>query len=169
MEIETIPHSTVYRTDPSLGIGETYTEEGHEGLITRQYAISYVDGEEVGRELLEEIVEPAVDTVVYYPPQRSSEAVAVAAPESAVVGSTLRVYAVAYNAASAGRSPDDPNYGITATGVFVTYGVVAVDPNVIPLGTKMFIPGYGYGVAADTGGAVKGNIIDLGYPDGVAN
>jgi 3D (Asp-Asp-Asp) domain-containing protein len=32
----------------------------------------------------------------------------------------------------------------------------------------MFIPGYGYGVAADTGGAVKGHIIDLGYPDGVA-
>ncbi len=50
----------------------------------------------------------------------------------------------------------------------VTYGIVAVDPNVIPLGTRMFIPGYGYAVAADTGGAVKGYIIDLGFPDGVS-
>ena len=73
-----------------------------------------------------------------------------------------------YTPASAGRPPSDPSYGRTATGVLVTYGVVAVDPNVIPLGTRMFIPGYGYGVAADTGGAVKGYIIDLGYPDGVA-
>jgi 3D (Asp-Asp-Asp) domain-containing protein len=104
---------------------------------------------------------------VYYPPPRSAAEEAITAPETAVVGSTLRVYAVAYNAASAGRSRDDPHYGITATGVFVTFGVVAVDPNVIPLGTRMYIPGYGYGVAADTGGAVKGNIIDLGYPDGV--
>jgi uncharacterized protein YabE (DUF348 family) len=167
VEFETIPHSTVYRTDPSLGIGETYTEEGREGTITRRYAITYVDGEEVGRELIEEIVEPAVDTVVYSPARTASDAVSVVAPETAVVGDTLRVYAVAYNAASAGRSPDDPNYGITATGVRVTYGVVAVDPNVIPLGTKMYIPGYGYGVAADTGGAVKGYIIDLGFPDGV--
>jgi len=38
-----------------------------------------------------------------------------------------------------------------------------VDPSVIPLGTRMYIPGYGYGTAEDTGGAVIGNIIDLGY------
>jgi 3D (Asp-Asp-Asp) domain-containing protein len=51
--------------------------------------------------------------------------------------------------------------------VLVTYGIVAVDPAIIPLGTRMYIPGYGEAVAADTGGAVKGYIIDLGYPDGV--
>ena len=49
----------------------------------------------------------------------------------------------------------------------MTYGIVAVDPAIIPLGTRMFIPGYGEAVAADTGGAVKGYIIDLGFPDGV--
>jgi 3D (Asp-Asp-Asp) domain-containing protein len=51
--------------------------------------------------------------------------------------------------------------GRTATGMPVGPGVVAVDPSVIPLGTKMYVPGYGNGVAADVGGGIKGNIIDL--------
>lgn len=54
--------------------------------------------------------------------------------------------------------------GKTATGVSVGWGVVAVDPSVIPLGTRMTIPGYGAGVAADTGGAVRGAHIDLWFP-----
>ena len=54
--------------------------------------------------------------------------------------------------------------GTTATGVAVGYGIVAVDPSVIPLGTHMTVPGYGEGVAADTGGAVTGARIDLWFP-----
>jgi 3D (Asp-Asp-Asp) domain-containing protein/peptidoglycan hydrolase CwlO-like protein len=54
--------------------------------------------------------------------------------------------------------------GTTATGIPVGWGVVAVDPSVIPLGTRMTIPGYGEGTAADTGGAVVGAIIDLWFP-----
>ena len=54
--------------------------------------------------------------------------------------------------------------GHTSTGVPVGYGIVAVDPSVIALGTKMTIPGYGEGVAADTGGAVAGSHIDLWFP-----
>jgi 3D (Asp-Asp-Asp) domain-containing protein/peptidoglycan hydrolase CwlO-like protein len=54
--------------------------------------------------------------------------------------------------------------GTTATGIPVAWGVVAVDPQVIPLGTRMFVPGYGEGVAADTGSAVTGHIIDLWFP-----
>jgi 3D (Asp-Asp-Asp) domain-containing protein/septal ring factor EnvC (AmiA/AmiB activator) len=54
--------------------------------------------------------------------------------------------------------------GTTATGVSVGWGIVAVDPNTIPLGTHMTIPGYGKGVAADTGGAVVGAHIDLWFP-----
>jgi 3D (Asp-Asp-Asp) domain-containing protein/septal ring factor EnvC (AmiA/AmiB activator) len=68
-------------------------------------------------------------------------------------GRTLTVNATGY--ALAGR---------TATGVSVGWGVVAVDPGVIPLGTRMSIPGYGEGVAADTGGAVRGAHIDLWFP-----
>lgn len=54
--------------------------------------------------------------------------------------------------------------GTTATGIPVGWGVVAVDPAVIPLGTRMFVPGYGEGVAADTGSAVRGAMIDLWFP-----
>lgn len=51
----------------------------------------------------------------------------------------------------------------TASGLKPGFGVVAVDPRFIPLGTRLFIEGYGYAVAGDTGGAIKGNRIDLGF------
>jgi 3D (Asp-Asp-Asp) domain-containing protein len=54
--------------------------------------------------------------------------------------------------------------GRTATGMPVGHGVVAVDPSVIPLGTRMYVPGYGNGVAADVGGGVRGRVIDLWMP-----
>ena len=54
--------------------------------------------------------------------------------------------------------------GTTAVGLQTQHGIIAVDPRVIPLGTKMSVPGYGDGVAADTGSAVKGAIIDLWFP-----
>ena len=54
--------------------------------------------------------------------------------------------------------------GKTASGLPVGVGVIAVDPTVIPLGTRVFVPGYGPAVAADVGSAIKGNIIDLWMP-----
>ena len=54
--------------------------------------------------------------------------------------------------------------GTTSTGLGVGWGVAAVDPSVIPLGTHMTIPGYGEAIAADTGGAVVGSTVDLWFP-----
>jgi 3D (Asp-Asp-Asp) domain-containing protein/peptidoglycan hydrolase CwlO-like protein len=54
--------------------------------------------------------------------------------------------------------------GTTSTGIPVGWGVIAVDPSFIPLGTRMFVPGYGEGVAADTGSAVQGATIDVWFP-----
>ena len=68
-------------------------------------------------------------------------------------GSTMTVSATGYSLR-----------GRTATGIPVGWGVVAVDPSVIPLGTRMTIPGYGEGIAADTGSAVVGATIDLWFP-----
>ena len=75
----------------------------------------------------------------------------------------LEMNASAYTARfeCTGRRPGDPGFGITATGVPVRPGIVAVDPNVIPLGTKLYVVGYGYAIAADTGGAIRGYKIDL--------
>ena len=54
--------------------------------------------------------------------------------------------------------------GLTARGTRVNYGTIAVDPRIIPMGSKVYIPGYGWGRALDTGGAIRGNIIDLWFP-----
>ncbi|MBC5823809.1 MAG: hypothetical protein GIW99_02300 [Candidatus Eremiobacteraeota bacterium] len=69
----------------------------------------------------------------------------------------LRVVATAYTGSSSGYNGG----GQTATGARARYGVVAVDPRLIPLGTRLFIPGYGHAIAADTGGAITGHRIDL--------
>jgi len=74
-------------------------------------------------------------------------------------GKTISVTATAYTANCGGCS------GVTATGVDLNSNpnakVIAVDPNVIPLGSKVYVEGYGYATAADTGGAIKGNKIDV--------
>lgn len=54
--------------------------------------------------------------------------------------------------------------GHTASGTYVCPGTVAVDPRVIPLGTKLYVEGYGYATARDTGGAIRGNKIDVWFP-----
>ncbi len=79
-----------------------------------------------------------------------------------------KVVATGYTAGveSTGKSPNHPSYGITYSGVKVKrdlYSTVAADLDVFPLGTILFIPGYGYGVVADKGGAIKGNRLDLYY------
>lgn len=65
--------------------------------------------------------------------------------------------------ASAYSAYDPGNSSYTARGNFLRKGLVAVDPNVVPLGTRLYIPGYGYAVADDVGGNIKGNRIDLAF------
>lgn len=61
-------------------------------------------------------------------------------------------------------SSQDPGCsGTTATGIALHKGIVAVDPSVIPLGTKIYVPGYGKAVAADVGGGIRNNILDIAY------
>ncbi|SDP49729.1 3D (Asp-Asp-Asp) domain-containing protein [Halobacillus aidingensis] len=79
------------------------------------------------------------------------------------------VVATGYTAGyeSTGKTPEHPGYGITYSGVNVKrdlYSTIAADLEMFPLGTVLFIPGYGYGVVADIGGAIKGNKLDLYFP-----
>ena len=77
----------------------------------------------------------------------------------------IKMKVASYKPSSTGKAPDDPTYGITATGERLKKGIVAVDPKLIPLKTTVYIPGYGMAVAGDIGGSVQGQIIDLGYSD----
>ncbi|OEH93990.1 3D domain-containing protein [Bacillus solimangrovi] len=81
---------------------------------------------------------------------------------------SITVNATGYTAGyeSTGKTEGHPTYGITYSGIRVKrdlYSTIAADLNVFPLGTVLFIPGYGYGVVADIGGAIKGHDIDLYY------
>ncbi len=93
--------------------------------------------------------------VVAGPPRNVAEAMAASG-----VHKLVAVYAMVATAYTAGSAQAVPT-GRTATGLPARYGVVAVDPRVIRLGSHLYIEGYGAAVAADTGGAIRGNRIDL--------
>lgn len=170
---ESIEYESLIQYDDELPRGERVVAEGGEyGWVRREYEVRQVNGRETRRALLGETYTPPKNEVVtigtYVKPVAAAPApaaaptpvvaAAVATPQpSSGCARTLHVYATWYTAASAGGS------GVTATGTGVYKGIVAVDPRVIPLGTRMHVPGYGYATAADTGGGIVGNHIDLGY------
>ncbi|WP_462411127.1 3D domain-containing protein [Neobacillus sp. Marseille-QA0830] len=106
---------------------------------------------------------------------RFSISMAVAAPSSSLEDAfdwskypKQTVTATGYTAGveSTGKQQGHPEYGITYSGVKVKrdlFSTIAADLSVFPIGTILFIPGYGYGVVADKGGAIKGNRLDLYY------
>lgn len=152
-----IPFDTIYVDDAGIVAG-AYVERqaGYDGFIRREYAAVYENGVLVSRELVSEVAVAPTDRIIAQ--GTGVVAAAVSAPSGDVqCAGTMTVWATWYTAASAG------GYGYTATGTSVEKGTVAVDPSVIPLGTRLYVPGYGYAVAEDTGGAIVGNIIDLGY------
>ena len=77
----------------------------------------------------------------------------------------ISMLATPYSAATSGKEFDHPRYGVTRSGLPAGYGIVAVDPKVIPLMTELYIPGYGRAVAGDTGGLINGKRVDLGFND----
>ncbi|QKS60381.1 3D domain-containing protein [Paenibacillus barcinonensis] len=98
-------------------------------------------------------------------------AMPVLAPRSEQILGTKKVTATGYTAGveSTGKTPKHPQYGITYSGVKVrrdkeTVSTIAADPKLFPMGSILYIPGYGYGIVADTGSAIKGNKIDLYFP-----
>lgn len=180
------------RSDQDLLKGrEKIVQQGEKGKVSREYEVVKEDGKEVSRTLTEEktIKEPtkkviAVGTKVMVASAatssadsskaiqksskstpKSSAAVSVSRNNSAAPsgGKEFYVSATAYTAECNGCS------GITATGINLKSNpnlkVIAVDPSVIPLGSKVWVEGYGYAVAGDTGGAIKGNKIDLHFPN----
>jgi 3D (Asp-Asp-Asp) domain-containing protein len=162
-EHRAIAPKTIERTDATLATGKVVTlADGSAGVRDTFVRFTRRDGASPQRTVLASriIREPRARILVRGIATYSSLArLATQGFESAVhmAGSALHMIATAYTANCTGCS------GITASGVRAGFGIIAVDPSVVPLGTKVFIPGYGRAVAGDTGGAIVGNRVDLGF------
>lgn len=136
--------------------------EGKEGIKEKEVKITYIGGKEVNRESLKEIVveKPEVHIVL------SGAVKAFKADDGKEYKYTKKLdnmSATSYTDSirDTGKDASHPEFGITFTGTRTRKGVVAVDPKVIPLGTKLYVEGYGEAIAEDTGSAIKGYTIDL--------
>lgn len=164
VEFEPIPFETVWVGDPEVEIDNIkLVQEGQVGLTKRRYRIVYENGQEVDR-FLEDVwaAQPAITKTMAYGTKIVVRTLDT--PDGPIeYWRKMRVYTTSYTAASAGKPKTHPRYGYTRLGWWLTKGVVAVDPEVIPLRTKIYVPGYGIGRAGDTGGGVKGKFVDLGF------
>lgn len=167
-ETQELPFQTVFKNNKSLDKGISQkVQEGKKGLRELKLEILYENGQEVAREVVEEtIVETAVNEIIE---KGTAALVATSRGDMTRYSRMITMTATAYDLSfkSTGKNPGDKYYGITASGTKVGPGVVAVDPSVIPLGTKLYIEStdgtahYGLASAEDKGGAIKGNKIDL--------
>lgn len=194
---EAIPFDTTSEPNEKLERGRTVVaQDGQNGVKGVVYQVIMYNGKEQSREAVSEsIITKPVNKISQYGTMyvalnsRSSSSRDREANQSNVANATSSVnvtsqaeasnpslgnnaiicsasaYDLSYE--SCGKSPGDPGYGMTATGVVAHVGIVAVDPSVIPLGTKLYIksmdgyPDYGYAVAGDTGSGIYGNCVDL--------
>lgn len=156
----TLPFGEKLLFDPELDYGvELVAREGQSGELIRTFRVKFWDGGEVSRELDKtERVEP-VDRIV----RRGEKVVWRELMTEALGGirywAKITVFATSYDGNCSGCR------GLTRSGTAVRRGVCATDPRLIPLGTNFYVPGYGLCRAEDTGGAVKGRRVDLGFED----
>jgi uncharacterized protein YabE (DUF348 family) len=163
---EPIPFDTAWQPDPDLEIDyQRVTQEGARGILEKRIRVHYEDGHEVSRVVDDQYVAvPPTTKILGYGTKIVVRTLST--PSGPVeYWRTIRMLATSYSAGTAGTSPSSPWYGRTATGMVMRHGLVAVDPRVIDLLSRVYVPGYGVGLAADTGGAIKGKRIDLGYDD----
>ncbi|WP_100374370.1 G5 and 3D domain-containing protein [Bacillus sp. FJAT-45037] len=177
---ETVAFGTVTQRDNDLENGkEKVVNTGEEGQVNKHYEVIFEDGEEISRELVKtETVKESKDRVVAVGTRPAPQTVSRSANPSsntstntasnnsseskASNGRSMTVTATAYTASCNGCT------GVTATGINLNNNrnmkVIAVDPSVIPLGSRVHVEGYGTAIAGDTGGAIKGNKIDVHVP-----
>ncbi|WP_043931807.1 G5 and 3D domain-containing protein [Bacillus sp. EB01] len=160
---EPINFAVVTKKDTNLAKGkEKIVKEGKQGLKTKKFEVVLENGKEVSRKLVsEKTVREKEDKVVALGTRVLVAQVSRGSMPSG--GKEFYVSSTAYTAGCNGCS------GITATGINLRANpnvkVIAVDPRIIPLGTKVYVEGYGYAIAADKGSAIKGYKIDVFFPN----
>lgn len=146
---EPITYQVEETVDNTLEQGMSRTlQEGKNGLVRTTFLVTYRNGQEIDREKIktETLAEP------------QNQVIAMGSSYTVSRGGQRFDFREARNMESTAYTYTGHR---TATGLKPAVGLVAVDPSVIPLGTRMYIEGYGYATAADTGGAIKGNRIDV--------
>jgi uncharacterized protein YabE (DUF348 family) len=166
-ESEYVPYETVWQADPTLEIDQRRVmQTGVEGVKKRTIRISYENGREVRRTVDKEWIEAApVTQIINYGTKIVKRELTLPDGSTVTYWRKIRVLATSYTAASSGKARTHPEFGITATGMRAGLGIVAVDPHVINLRSKVYVPGYGLATAGDTGGGIKGRRIDLGFDE----
>lgn len=162
--IEKISFENEVKKNKKLEKGLTKViKKGQEGKKEIGQRIVFENGKETFKQVLwEKILESPVAAIIE---EGTKDTIISSRGTVTRFVKAIDMVATAYDAtfASTGKNPGHPQYGITRSGLKVRPGIVAVDPKVIPLGTYLYVEGYGEALAADTGGAIKGNRIDLYY------
>lgn len=145
-----ISYKTVYETNAMAAKGLIYKKQnGENGVLEKHYKDIYYGGEKSAEEFMYDKVVKAPINEIYITGN--------ATPPKKYVKS----YTVTSTAYSPTVAETDSNPWVTASGMKSAFGVIAVDPKVIPLGTLVYVDGYGYAIAGDTGGFIKGEKIDV--------
>jgi 3D (Asp-Asp-Asp) domain-containing protein len=153
-ETEPLPYAQIARPDGSLPRGiSRVLQPGRPGARVRQIATTRADGVVIDRQVVAMTVVQPQDRIVQIGTRR------VFASRGPFAGKEILLMEATAYAPWDGPGTND----ITSIGMKAGYGVVAVDPTVIPYRTELFIEGYGRAIAGDTGGAIVGHRIDLGY------
>jgi resuscitation-promoting factor RpfB len=163
---ETVPFQSRWEADPELEIDNTaLSSEGAPGVREQRDVVIYEDGLEVKRERVADFVaQPVQDRINTYGTKIVIRTLDT--PNGPVqYWRKIRMLATSYSASTAGVSRSKSYYGVARCGQAMRRGIVAVDPRLIPLGTNVYVAGYGVGFACDTGSGILGKRIDLGYGD----